>query len=89
VAGGENLEDALVHSGHRRLRPILMTSLSTVLAMVPLAWGIGHGADMLRPLAIGIIGALAISMLFSLIATPTVYFIVRRGGRNGTAAEII
>ena len=50
-----------------------MTSLSTVLAMVPLAWGIGHGADMLRPLAIGIIGALCVSMLFSLIATPVVY----------------
>jgi multidrug efflux pump subunit AcrB len=77
VADGENLEDALVHSGHRRLRPILMTSLSTVLAMVPLAWGIGHGADMLRPLAIGIIGALATSMLFSLVATPTVYMIIR------------
>ncbi len=56
-----------------------MTSLSTVLAMVPLVWGIGHGADMLRPLAIGIIGALAISMLFSLVATPTVFFILRRG----------
>ena len=59
-----------------------MTSLSTVLAMVPLAWGIGHGADMLRPLAIGIIGALAVSMLFSLVATPTVYFILRRGARQ-------
>lgn len=82
VAEGESLEDALVHSGHRRLRPILMTSLSTVLAMVPLAWGIGHGADMLRPLAVGIIGALAISMLFSLVATPTVYFVLRRGGRS-------
>lgn len=79
LAEGANLDDALVRSAHRRLRPILMTSLSTVLAMVPLAWGIGHGADMLRPLAIGIIGALAISMLFSLIATPTVYFILRRG----------
>ena len=76
MADGENLEDALVHSGHRRLRPILMTSLSTVLAMGPLAWGIGHGADMLRPLAIGIIGALAISMVFSLIATPVVFYIL-------------
>lgn len=73
LAEGASLEDALVRSAHRRLRPILMTSLATVLAMVPLAWGIGHGADMLRPLAIGIIGALAISMLFSLIATPVFY----------------
>jgi multidrug efflux pump subunit AcrB len=53
-----------------------MTSLSTVLAMIPLAWGLGHGADMLRPLAIGIIGALCISMLFSLLATPVFYRIL-------------
>ena len=75
---GLSLEDALVKAGHRRLRPILMTSLATVIAMLPLAWGVGRGADMLRPLAIGIVGALAISMLFSLIATPIVYFILRR-----------
>jgi CzcA family heavy metal efflux pump len=78
LAAGDSLEEALVRSAHRRLRPILMTSLTTVLAMVPLAWGIGHGADMLRPLAIGIIGALCISMLFSLIATPTVYYLIMR-----------
>ena len=78
LAEGVSLEDALVRSAHRRLRPILMTSLTTVLAMVPLAWGIGHGADMLRPLAIGIIGALCVSMAFSLIATPTVYFLMKR-----------
>jgi len=82
LAGGVTLEEALVRSGQRRLRPILMTSLSTVLAMIPLAWGIGHGADMLRPLAIGIIGALAISMLFSLIATPVVFCILVSGSRR-------
>ncbi len=78
LADGASLEEAIVLSGRRRLRPILMTSLCTALAMAPLAWGIGHGADMLRPLAIGIIGALCISMLFSLIATPTVYCLMRR-----------
>lgn len=76
LAQGQKLDEALVLSGRRRFRPILMTSLSTVLAMAPLAWGIGHGADMLRPLAIGIIGALGISILFSLIATPVIYRIV-------------
>jgi len=55
-----------------------MTSLTTVLAMIPLAWGIGHGADMLRPLAIGIIGSMCISLVFSLIATPVVYRITGR-----------
>jgi len=72
LAEGVSLEEALVRSGRRRLRPILMTTFATALAMLPLAWGIGHGADMLRPLAIGLIGALCISMLFSLLATPTV-----------------
>lgn len=78
LADGASIEEALVRSGRRRLRPILMTSLATALAMLPLAWGIGHGADMLRPLAIGIIGALCISMIFSLIATPTVYCLIMR-----------
>ncbi len=72
-ASGHTLDESLVLAGRRRLRPILMTSLSTVLAMLPLAWGIGHGADMLRPLAIGVIGALCVSVLFSLLATPAFY----------------
>jgi len=76
LSSGASLEEALVRSGRRRLRPILMTSFSTILAMLPLAWGIGHGADMLRPLAIGIIGALCLSMAFSLLATPTVYCLI-------------
>jgi multidrug efflux pump subunit AcrB len=78
LSGGASIEEALARSGRRRLRPILMTTFATALAMLPLAWGIGHGADMLRPLAIGIIGALCISMLFSLIATPTVYCLIMR-----------
>lgn len=85
IAEGLTLEDALARAAHRRMRPILMTSLATVLAMVPLAWGIGHGADMLRPLAVGIIGALAISMLFSLIATPVVFYTLSRLRRSANA----
>ena len=77
-AEGLSLEDALVRSGHRRLRPVLMTSLAAALGMMPLAWGIGSGADMLRPLAIAVIGALCISVLLSLIATPTVYYLMLR-----------
>ena len=65
-ADGVDLVEALVRSGHRRLRPVLMTSLAAALGMLPLAWGIGSGADMLRPLAIAVIGALCISVLLSL-----------------------
>jgi len=63
----------LIRSGSRRLRPVLMTSLAMILGMLPLAYGIGSGADMLRPLAIAVIGAVCISVLFSLVATPVLY----------------
>ncbi len=64
---------ALVQSGRRRLRPVLMTSVTTFLGLLPLAYGIGAGADMLRPLAVAVIGALAFSLLLSLVATPVLY----------------
>jgi multidrug efflux pump subunit AcrB len=56
-----------------------MTSLAAALGMLPLAYGIGSGADMLKPLAIAVIGALCISVLLSLIATPTIYYLMTRG----------
>jgi CzcA family heavy metal efflux pump len=77
-AQGLDLTEALVRSGRRRLRPVLMTSMAAALGMLPLAYGIGSGADMLRPLAIAVIGALCISVLLSLIATPTVYYLMMR-----------
>jgi CzcA family heavy metal efflux pump len=76
-ADGVGLIEALVRSGHRRLRPVLMTSLAAALGMLPLAWGIGSGAEMLRPLAVAVIGALCISVLLSLVATPVAYCILR------------
>ncbi|MGE0042349.1 MAG: efflux RND transporter permease subunit [Vicinamibacterales bacterium] len=74
---GDDIDEALVKSGRRRLRPVLMTSLAAALGMLPLAWGIGSGADMLKPLAIAVMGALAISVLLSLVATPTVMRVLR------------
>jgi CzcA family heavy metal efflux pump len=76
--GGVGLEEALVRSGHRRLRPVLMTSMAAAFGMAPLAYGVGNGADMLQPLAIAVIGALCTSVLLSLVATPTVYYLLRR-----------
>ena len=81
-AEGVDLAEALARSGHRRLRPVLMTSLAAALGMLPLAWGIGSGADMLRPLAIAVIGALGISVLLSLVATPVVYYVLRMAQKN-------
>jgi CzcA family heavy metal efflux pump len=81
-ADGVDLVEALVRSGHRRLRPVLMTSLAAALGMLPLAWGIGSGAEMLRPLAVAVIGALCISVLLSLVATPTVYYLLLRPSKK-------
>jgi multidrug efflux pump subunit AcrB len=75
-SGGMALGEALVQAGRRRLRPVLMTSLAAALGMLPLAYGIGSGADMLRPLAITVIGAVCISVLLSLVATPAAYLLV-------------
>ncbi len=77
-AEGLPLEEALVRSGRRRLRPVLMTSMAAALGMLPLAFGVGSGADMLKPLAIAVIGALCISVLLSLIATPTAFALMVR-----------
>jgi CzcA family heavy metal efflux pump len=79
---GKNLADALAKSGSRRLRPVLMTSLAAALGLLPLAYGIGAGSDMLRPLAIAVIGALTLSVLLSLVATPTVYFVLRTAAKR-------
>jgi multidrug efflux pump subunit AcrB len=83
-AEGLDLAEALVRSGRRRLRPVLMTSLAAALGMLPLAYGIGSGADMLKPLAVAVIGALCISVLLSLIATPTLFFLLTRSRKKTT-----
>ncbi len=70
--------EAVVQSGRRRLRPVLMTSLTAFLGLLPLAYGVGAGADMLRPLAIGVIGALFMSLALSLLATPVFYYLMLR-----------
>ncbi|MDD5273540.1 MAG: efflux RND transporter permease subunit [Methylovulum sp.] len=77
VHQGLNLQQALIASGRRRLRPVLMTSLAATLGLLPLAYGVGAGSDMLKPLAIAVIGALTLSVLLSLIATPCIYFVLR------------
>ena len=86
-AEGASLEDALVRAGDRRLRPVLMTSLAAGFGMLPLAYGIGRGADMLKPMAIAVIGALCISVLLSLLATPTAYFVMLKLRREQAAPK--
>jgi CzcA family heavy metal efflux pump len=77
-AQGVELAEALVNAGVRRLRPVLMTSLAAALGMLPLAYGVGTGAQMLKPLGIAVIGALVFSVVLSLIATPVLYYLLIR-----------
>ncbi len=67
-------ENAMLQAARRRLRPIVMTALATVAGMLPLAFAIGAGSQMLQPLAIAVIGGVLISMVLSLIITPAVHF---------------
>jgi hydrophobe/amphiphile efflux-1 (HAE1) family protein len=78
LAAGDTLREALLRSGRRRFRPVLMTSLAAILGMLPLALAIGSGAELLQPLAIAVIGGLAVALLLSLVVTPTVYAMLRR-----------
>ena len=71
---GLRREDAMLQAGRRRLRPIVMTALATVAGMLPLAFALGAGSQMLQPLAIAVIGGVLISMVLSLIITPAVHF---------------
>jgi multidrug efflux pump subunit AcrB len=76
---GFSAKEAMIQAGRRRLRPIAMTALATVAGMLPLAFGIGAGSEMLKPLAITVIGGLLSSMVLSLIFTPAIHYYLDRG----------
>ncbi|HEY6251895.1 MAG TPA: efflux RND transporter permease subunit, partial [Candidatus Angelobacter sp.] len=71
-------QEAMIQAGRRRLRPIIMTAMATVAGMLPLAFALGAGSEMLQPLAIAVIGGIIISMVLSLIVTPAVFFYMGR-----------
>jgi multidrug efflux pump subunit AcrB len=77
---GERLEPALLEAGRVRLRPILMTTLCTLFGLLPLALGLGAGSEMQRPLALAVIGGLALSTPITLYLVPT--FLVAVRGRD-------
>jgi multidrug efflux pump subunit AcrB len=77
---GHPLKEAIFQAGRRRLRPILMTALATIFGMLPLALGIGSGAEILQPLAIAVIGGVSISMILSLLVTPVLFYLLKKRG---------
>jgi CzcA family heavy metal efflux pump len=79
---GFDKKHAIVEAARLRLRPILMTTLTTVVGMVPLAIGVGEGAEMLQPLAVTIVSGLTFSMLVSLLLVPAMYNLLHIGERT-------
>jgi HAE1 family hydrophobic/amphiphilic exporter-1 len=70
---GKNREEAIVEAGLTRLRPIMMTSLTTILAMLPIAIGVGEGQEMMAPLGTVVAGGLTFSTFITLIFVPCMY----------------
>jgi CzcA family heavy metal efflux pump len=75
---GLSAREAMLQAAQRRLRPIVMTALAAMTGMLPLAFGLGAGSQMLQPLAIAVIGGLLISMVLSLVVTPAAYYLMTR-----------
>ncbi len=75
---GLSKEEALVQAGLDRMRPILMTSLTTILGLLPMALGLGEGAELRAPLAITVIGGLSVATVLTLVVIPVVYTVLDR-----------
>ena len=86
-ADGCSAREAMLMAAQRRLRPILMTAVAAVCGMLPLAFALGAGSQMLQPLAIAVIGGLTISMFLSLVVTPIIYYLLTRNRHEQDAAD--
>lgn len=75
-ARGRSLRDAILEAGEVRLRPIVMTTVTTVLGLLPMALGIGRGADLRAPMAVAVIGGLIVATALTLVVVPVVYSVV-------------
>jgi len=76
--GGKNIQEAILLAGRYRLRPILMTAMTTVLAMLPLAIGLGEGSEAQSSMAKVVIGGLASSTIITLFLIPVVYLLAEQ-----------
>ena len=83
---GHEVTAAILEAGRARLRPILMTTSTTVLGLLPMALGFGEGAEVRAPMAVAVIGGLVVSTLLTLVVIPVVYSLLDRGVRAVVAA---
>ena len=72
---GLSRKTAIIEAGQRRIRPIIITSLTTILALLPLTFGFGEGAALRAPMALAVIGGLVTSTLLTLVVIPCVYLV--------------
>ena len=75
---GVERREALIRTGGARIRPILMTAFTTILGLVPLALGMGQGAEMLQPMAIVTIGGLVYATFMTLFFVPALYDVMNK-----------
>jgi len=76
VRHGATAEQAVLEAGKRRIRPILMTALATILGLLPLALGFGEGNETMVPLARAVVGGLAVSTVMTLVVVPVMHALV-------------
>jgi len=81
MASGKSSDEALIEAGEKRLRPILMTTIAMVFAMLPLALATGLGSESKAPMAIAIIGGLISSMILTLFVVPAIYKLISPADR--------
>ena len=94
---GLEREAAILQAGPTRLRPILMTTLTTVLALLPLTIGLGEGAEFSAPMATAVAGGLIVSTLITLVLIPCMYIVFdnlsnrfqRRGRKAAKVSEVV
>jgi hydrophobe/amphiphile efflux-1 (HAE1) family protein len=77
---GASIEAAVVEAGVVRMRPILMTTFTSLVGALPLALGLGQGGELMRPLAIAVVGGLAVSSFLTLFVVPSFYVILHKAG---------
>jgi len=85
---GHSLNEAIILSGKSRLRPVLMTALTTILAMIPLAFSQGEGSEMWSPMGISVIGGLIFSTIVTMVLVPVMYRIFAARGERDKKVKI-
>ncbi len=85
---GHPLSEAIVLSGRSRLRPVLMTAITTILGMLPLALSTGEGSEIWSPMGISVIGGLVASTIITMVIVPVVYMLFTRSGERNKKAKL-